>query len=274
MSANNLLVTIALLLPFLLQAQQDTTLYYAPSGKIVDNQASANVTARFKTKGQGKYILTYHQNNKGKWEESSKLFIIKTNDTTYKVTRTVQKAAEQTTRIVSKNKQNGEYLLKDYKNDRLLSSGHSLLIFPEIKTGTWYNFYASGIKASEEYYADNQMTGNRNWNENGEEGPSNVFEYAQEMPEYPGGFMAMKKFYKANLHPSPEALKAASSRIVYIQFIVLEDGTLSGIHVAKGIHPLLDKEAERVSNLMPKWQPGCINSTKVKVRVTLPVVFK
>jgi protein TonB len=44
--------------------------------------------------------------------------------------------------------------------------------------------------------------------------------------------------------------------------------------VVRSIDPLLDKEALRVINLMPKWKPGKNQGEAVRIRYTIPVMFK
>lgn len=59
-----------------------------------------------------------------------------------------------------------------------------------------------------------------------------------------------------------------------MKFIIEKDGKAAEVEVIRGINPLLDAEATRVIPLMPNWQPGELNGEAVRVRFTLPVVFK
>ena len=45
-------------------------------------------------------------------------------------------------------------------------------------------------------------------------------------------------------------------------------------HVARGVDPYLDKEAVRVVQSMPKWIPGKQNGKAVRVKFTVPVMFR
>ena len=61
---------------------------------------------------------------------------------------------------------------------------------------------------------------------------------------------------------------------VIIQFVVERDGTITDVHVARGVDPYLDKEAVRVVQSMPKWIPGKQNGKAVRVKFTVPVMFR
>jgi protein TonB len=44
--------------------------------------------------------------------------------------------------------------------------------------------------------------------------------------------------------------------------------------IVRGVSPSLDKEALRVVNSMPKWNPGEQRGKAVRVSYILPIVFK
>ena len=56
-------------------------------------------------------------------------------------------------------------------------------------------------------------------------------------------------------------------------FVVETDGRLSRPSVVRGIGYGCDKEALRLINLMPRWQPGRQNARNIPVLYTLPVTF-
>lgn len=93
------------------------------------------------------------------------------------------------------------------------------------------------------------------------------------MPVFPGGMDALIKFLRENIKYPVEAQQKKIQGRVIIQFVVMEDGSLDMVKVARGIDPLLDNEALRVVGIMPKWAPGTENGVPVKVRFTVPVMF-
>ena len=46
------------------------------------------------------------------------------------------------------------------------------------------------------------------------------------------------------------------------------------VDVVKSVDPYLDKEAIRVISSMPKWKPGKQRGKAVRVKYTVPVVFR
>jgi protein TonB len=90
-------------------------------------------------------------------------------------------------------------------------------------------------------------------------------------PEFPGG---MEKFYsyvgKNYQAPEEEGLKGK----VYVTFVVEKDGSLTDIKVIRDIGYGTGKEAIRVLNKCPRWNPGEQNGKKVRVLYSLPITIQ
>lgn len=98
--------------------------------------------------------------------------------------------------------------------------------------------------------------------------------FVDKRPEFPGGDAAMMKYLSSELfYPEIARLKNIQGRVV-CQFMVNEDGSISDIQVVKSVHKSLDKEAVRVIKHMPKWIPGEHRGKAVRVRYTLPIMFR
>jgi TonB family protein len=87
------------------------------------------------------------------------------------------------------------------------------------------------------------------------------------------GSEAMMEFLVKNISYPKEAQDKNIQGTVYVSFIVEKDGSISNAKVIRGVHKLLDKEALRVVNLMPKWIPGKQNGKTARVAFTMPVKF-
>ena len=59
-----------------------------------------------------------------------------------------------------------------------------------------------------------------------------------------------------------------------VMFVVETDGSISDVEVARNVFPSLDEEAVRMVKAMPKWKPGKEKGKAVRVKFTLPVVFR
>ena len=94
------------------------------------------------------------------------------------------------------------------------------------------------------------------------------------LPEFPGGQKAMMQWIAQNIQYPKEAAKANIGGSVIVSFFVEKDGSISNAEVIKSVHELLDKEALRVVNAMPKWKPGMENGQPVRTRFFVPISFK
>lgn len=101
-----------------------------------------------------------------------------------------------------------------------------------------------------------------------------VFDVVEVMPQFPGGQIAMMKYIMENMKYPKQAMKEGIQGRVTVRFIVEKDGSISDVRPVLSVHPLLNKEAVRVVESMPKWTPGKQNGKPVRVRFNLPVMFK
>ncbi len=99
-------------------------------------------------------------------------------------------------------------------------------------------------------------------------------EIVEQQPSFPGGNKALLKFIDDNIQYSKEMEEICVSGRVIVSFTIERDGSVTDAKVVKSIHPLFDKEALRVVNLMPKWSPAKENGETKKVTYNLPISFK
>lgn len=69
-------------------------------------------------------------------------------------------------------------------------------------------------------------------------------------------------------------MKKGTQGRVTVQFVVEKDGSIANAKVLRGVDPELDKEAVRVVSVMPKWKPGTQKGEAVRVKYTVPVMFR
>ena len=103
---------------------------------------------------------------------------------------------------------------------------------------------------------------------------SKVFDIVEQMPSFPGGSAALMKFLSENIkYPVVAQENGVQGRVV-VAFVVERDGSITDVHIARGVDPSLDKEAVRVVKSMPKWTPGKQNGSAVRVKFNVPVAFR
>ena len=101
-----------------------------------------------------------------------------------------------------------------------------------------------------------------------------VYESAEVMPEFPGGQAELLKFVAKSIKYPTEAQRRGAQGRVIVKFVVETNGSISNIHVVKGIDPLLDAEAIRVCTTMPTWAPARQEGKAVRCYYTIPVTFR
>jgi TonB family protein len=98
----------------------------------------------------------------------------------------------------------------------------------------------------------------------------------EKMPEFPGGQAALMQYLSSNIKYPEECRKMGVEGKVYVKFIVDATGSIINVQVLRGIPDgiLLEKEAVKVVEAMPKWIPGTQGGKAVSVYFTLPIAFK
>ncbi len=106
-----------------------------------------------------------------------------------------------------------------------------------------------------------------------EEEAAEVFFIVEDMPEFPGGEMALRTFIANAIKYPVIAQENGIQGKVYVTFVVGKDGSVNNASIARGVDPSLDKEALRVVNTLPKWKPGKQRGKPVNVSYTVPINF-
>ena len=101
-----------------------------------------------------------------------------------------------------------------------------------------------------------------------------VFDVVEEMPSFPGGNGALMSYLASNIKYPVVAQENGVQGRVIVSFVVERDGSISDVKVARSVDPSLDREAQRVVKSMPRWSPGKQNGSTVRVKYTVPVVFR
>ena len=101
-----------------------------------------------------------------------------------------------------------------------------------------------------------------------------VFDIVEQQPMFPGGPAALIKYLSEHTKYPVVAQENGVQGRVTVQFVVEKDGSISDVHVLRGVDPSLDKEAVRVVKSLPRWTPGKQNGITVRVNYRVPVLFR
>ncbi len=164
------------------------------------------------------------------------------------------------------------------------------------KTGRWVSWFPSNSLDSEGSYSRNKKIGPWVWyHKNGQisarerydKDKMKEFEYFDEagvksnvstaeanlVSEFPGGIEGFLSWMKTSMVYPEEARIKGISGIVYVNFIVEKDGSISNIKIENPTHALLDAEALRVIKSMPKWRAGKDHNRSLEIVKTAPIRF-
>ncbi|MBW6536903.1 MAG: M56 family metallopeptidase [Mariniphaga sp.] len=100
-----------------------------------------------------------------------------------------------------------------------------------------------------------------------------IFFIVEDMPEFPGGELELRKFIANNIEYPKAAQENGIQGKVYVTFVVDKNGEVANARIARGVDPALDQEALRVVNSLPKWMPGKQRGQNVNVSYTVPINF-
>lgn len=101
-----------------------------------------------------------------------------------------------------------------------------------------------------------------------------MVEFPEIQPQFPGGEANMNRYFRENTQYPQVASEMYLEGTVYVQFKVIQDGSIEEVTVVRGVHESLDKEAIRVVRSMPKWGPAETGGRRVSRLVMVPIRFK
>lgn len=97
-----------------------------------------------------------------------------------------------------------------------------------------------------------------------------IYKKTEVPPEFVGGKEALFKYINENI-TYPEDVQKGN---VYIAFVVTKEGGIRDARVVKGVNEGCDKEALRIINNMPMWDPGMQKGKIVSSVYGLPIIFR
>jgi TonB family protein len=94
-----------------------------------------------------------------------------------------------------------------------------------------------------------------------------------EWPQYRGGKNELNKFLSSNIkYPVESAVKGIEGKVL-VGFTVDKTGEIVDVKILKSVDLLLDREAERVIRMMPRWIPGKNKGVVVRTKHQVGIVF-
>ncbi|WP_324719269.1 TonB family protein [Salinimicrobium sp. HB62] len=133
--------------------------------------------------------------------------------------------------------------------------------------GPWISYWEDGKMKRKEVYKKGKLKEKNLWDMN-----SNPVEWYPRMqrPQFPGGEKARIKYIVANT-TKPEGV--AGGRVV-VGFVIETDGSVTDVEIEESTSPALNLAAYNTVKNMPSWQPGKIDGDPVRVKLSIPLVFR
>ncbi|UTW62550.1 TonB family protein [bacterium SCSIO 12741] len=92
-------------------------------------------------------------------------------------------------------------------------------------------------------------------------------------PSFEGGNQALFAWLGKELKYPEDCKETGIEGKVVVAFVINAEGGIEQAEIKQSVHELLDAEALRVVNAMPKWVPGMHDGQSVSVKYQLPIMF-
>ena len=264
-------VICLLFLSISVYCQQESVIYIGKNGRLT-NQQHADIMQKIKVKSDTKTLVQSFQQNDTKWEKIYTERFTQLNDSTYQVNGS-SKSDTQTSLRIFKPMADGTFQFKDIRKNQVVRQGFSTTKIPLTINGQLTEYYPKGQKKSVSDYRNNELISNQNWNENGEKYIDNIFYSTDTGPEFVPGNKALHQYLIKGFKNTGIDLSAISGSVI-IAFVVMEDGTIDGLRLIKGLLPTVNAAAfQSFSNLKGEWKPARLNNQNVRYYQVFPINF-
>lgn len=162
---------------------------------------------------------------------------------------------------------NGEYLSWREDGSKKIAARY----YGGAKHGYFQSFYPNGQMVRNDYFENDRLVDGNCFSPEGES--VEYFPYIR-MPQYPGGQEELYRFVRKELRYPQEARKRDLEGAVLVLFTIDEQGSVKDPRVVNGDRESFNKEALRIVNKMPDWEPGEVDGAPAPVQVTVPVEFR
>lgn len=97
--------------------------------------------------------------------------------------------------------------------------------------------------------------------------------YPDSMASFNGGAVALQNWLSMNLNYPEQSKNAGNQGIVYLEFLVMKNGSIEDVKIVRGVDPFINREAKRLVAQMPNWKPAIYKNEIVVSKVRVPIRF-
>jgi hypothetical protein len=252
-------------------AQKESIVYIGTNGKLTTIEHAIFMQKTIVKSSKITTVQTY-QLTDAKWV---KLYTEKyktLNDSTFQINGNRENYKGTTVRTFTKQA-DGSFKFRDVAKDQLVRSGFAKSLIPLLFHGQVTEYHADGKKKSVSEYENNELASNINWNENGDKYIDNIFYSVDSNPSFnPGNILLREHILKGFKDAGIDVANISGSLVV--GFVVMENGTIDGIKIIKGLGPNINSVAyESFASLLGSWTPAKINDKAVRYFQVFPINF-
>jgi hypothetical protein len=266
-----LVLFISLLISLPAISQKETHLYIGTNGKLT-RLKDALYLQSIKRKSRNDAKVQTYQLVDSDWKKIYAEHYKKKNDSTWQIKGNGKDIAPINMRIFTKQADT-LWKFRDEVEGQVIKKGTAKSVMPLLLQGQVTEFYPGGAKKSVSLYKNNQLISNENWREDGQKYIDNIFYSADVFPTYSLGNKFLNNHIMQCYKNSGLDISTISGSLK-VGFVVMEDGSIDGIKILKGLGPKLNETAcHAFATLKGQWTPAKLNNKTVRYFQVFPINF-
>lgn len=276
MTKSNFSFRVVAILSFLFIAtsvysQKESVTYIGTNGKLTI-LTQAMYMQKVNNKSSKASIVQTYMLKDSKWDKIGSEQYKKLNDSTWQIKGSGEDFKGVTFRTFY-CQPDGSFKFKDEAHEQVVMTGYAKSVVPLYLNGQVTEYYRSGKKKSVSVYNNNELVSNENWNVDGSKYLDNIFYSADTYPSFkPGNTVLHEHIIKAFKDAGIDA--STISGTIKIGFVVMENGSIQGIKVIKGLGPIINGVAmDSFTTLLGTWTPAKLNNNTVRYFQVFPINF-
>ncbi|HEY3370283.1 MAG TPA: energy transducer TonB [Prolixibacteraceae bacterium] len=247
-------------------------IYIGINGKLTTLPNAIYMQKVSTTSPKASKVLTYMLKD-SKWEKIGSEQYKKLNDSIYQINVRTENFKGITMRNFVRQK-DGTYQFKDLAYEHVIRFGSASSVAPLLLQGQVTEYYEGGKKKSVSKYNNNELVSNENWNADGTKYIDNVFYSTDSYPFFNPGNEELHKHLLKGFRDAGIDFSTISGSMK-VGFVVMEDGTIDGIKIVKGLGPIINGIAvDSFASLVGTWTPAKLNNHTVRYFQVFPINFK
>jgi hypothetical protein len=260
-----------LMTALVLTAQNDTVIYLGVNGKL-GLSSGKNIKKEIQYKSEKKIKIETFGYNDSRWSKIRTEVLKKTAENIYRITVRTP-ASKQIIYRQCIPLDNGLYSFTERIENQIIRTGYSQSAIPLVLHGEITEYYPNGTKKSISQFRNNELVSNQNWQEDGQKYLDNIFYSVDVPPRFTPGMDSLHRHLLQALERNAMNYSDLSGEIE-VGFVVLENGTLDGLHLIKGISSTVNRIVlSAFLSLEGEWKPARLQGKKVRYMQKFPIHF-